>query len=124
MTDLPRHAAEPISCQQYRAVLAVGEAILSHRDLQALFHDLAGRLHGAVRFDHLILVLHDDAQNMMRLHVLETSEPTGPRPGMLVPVHETPSGLVWQSQQPVIIANVEEEERWPRLRDDVYRPFG
>jgi hypothetical protein len=31
--------------QRYRALLAVSEAIVSHRDLSALFHELAGRLH-------------------------------------------------------------------------------
>src|SRR5579872_4428514 len=30
---------------QYRALLAVSKAILSHRDLSVLFHDLASQLH-------------------------------------------------------------------------------
>ena len=60
----------------YRALLAVSEAIVSHRDLPALFHDLAGRLQQVVRFDYLALVLHEAATNTMRLHVLEPSEPT------------------------------------------------
>ena len=33
------------SGEPYRALLAVSEAIVSHRDLSALFHELAGRLH-------------------------------------------------------------------------------
>src|SRR5438034_4470846 len=112
------------SCQQYRALLAVAEVIISHRDLHALFHDLAGRLHQVVRFDYLLLVLHDDARDTMRLHVLETSEPTSAQAGMLTPVHESPAGLVWQTQQPLLIPNLEEESRWPRLREQVFRPHG
>ena len=46
---------------RYRALLAVSEAIVSHRDLAALFHELAGRLHQVVRFDYLALVLHEAA---------------------------------------------------------------
>lgn len=69
---------------QYRALLAVAEAIVSHRDLPALFHDLAGRLHRVVRFDYLILVLHDAANNIIRLHVLETDDPTSPKPGVTI----------------------------------------
>ena len=65
---------------QYRALLAVSEAIVAHHDLSALFHELAGRLHQVVQFDFLALVLHEEASNTMRLHVLETSEPSGPRP--------------------------------------------
>ena len=30
------------TCQQYQALLAVAEAIVAHRDLNALIHDLAG----------------------------------------------------------------------------------
>src|SRR5438552_1517737 len=59
------------SCQQYQALLAVAEAIISHRDLKALFHDLADRLRQVVHFDYLILVLHDGANDTMRRHILE-----------------------------------------------------
>ena len=90
------------SSDPYRALLAVSEAIVSHRDLSALFHELAGRLHQVVRFDYLALVLHEAASNTMRLHVLEASEPT-PLPVVLVlPVEDDPAGLVWQTQQPLI----------------------
>jgi hypothetical protein len=50
----------------YRTLLAVAEAIVSHRDLQALFHDLAGRLQQVVRFDYLALLLHEAASDMLR----------------------------------------------------------
>jgi hypothetical protein len=59
--------------EPYRALLAVSEAIASHRDLPALFHELAGRLHHVVRFDYLALVLHEAATSTMRLHVLGAS---------------------------------------------------
>jgi hypothetical protein len=39
------HSAEP----RFRALLTVSEAIVSHRDLSALFHELAGRFHLVVR---------------------------------------------------------------------------
>jgi formate hydrogenlyase transcriptional activator len=99
---------------RYRALLAVSEAIVSHRDLAALFHELAGRLHQVIRFDYLALLLHEAACNVMRLHVLE---PPGPAQlsGPCFPIEEVPAGLVWQTQQPVIIANVTEQARWPRL---------
>jgi formate hydrogenlyase transcriptional activator len=43
---------------------------------------------------------------------------------LLNPIEEAPSGLVWQTQQPLIITNAEEEGRWPRLREQLYRPYG
>ncbi len=54
---------------KYQALLAVSEAIVSHRDLPAVFHELAGRLHQVVRFDYLGLALHDATNNTMRPHV-------------------------------------------------------
>src|SRR5438045_117329 len=102
--------------EPYRTLPAVSEAILAHRDLPALFHELAGRLRLVVRFDYLALVLHEAAGNTLRLHVLEPAEPTMPSPGMNVPV-ESPAGLVWQTQQPLIISNVAEHRRWPGLAE-------
>jgi formate hydrogenlyase transcriptional activator len=124
MGDLQHNKPEPSSGQGCRTLLGVAEAIVSHRDLQVLFHDLAGRLRQVVRFDYLLLVLHDDARDDMRLHVLETSEPTSVQSGMHTPVHETPAGLVWQTQQPLLIPDVGQERRWPRLFEQVIRPHG
>ena len=108
---------------RYRALLAVSEAIVSHRDLSALFHELAGRLHQVVRFDYLALVLHEAATNTMRLHVLETSEPIPHQPVLVLPVEDDPAGLVWQTQQPLITSSVAELRRWPRLLERV-QPYG
>src|SRR2546426_10564276 len=94
--------------------LAVSAAIVAHRDLGALFHELADRLHQVVRFDLLVCVLHDATSNTMRLHVLENTEPIpgeAPRP---VSVEEDPAGVVFQTQHPLIISNVAEENRWPQ----------
>jgi formate hydrogenlyase transcriptional activator len=115
-TLLENGAAEDtsaISCQQYRALLTVTEAIISHRDLPALFHDLADRLHGVVRFDYLVLVLHDGASNTMRRHLLEPSAPIDAP--SITPIDDGPAGWVWRTQQPLIIANLAAETRWPRI---------
>jgi len=104
-------------------LLAVSEAIASHRDLPALFHELAGRLHHVVRFDSLALVLHEAVTNTMRPHVLGSSEPTPYIPAIVLPVEDDPAGLVWQIQQPLIISSVAEESRWPRFLERV-QPHG
>src|SRR6202035_2716393 len=104
----------------HRALLAVSEAIASHRDLSALFHELAGRLQQVVRFDYLGLYLHQAEGNAMRLHVLE---PSGPPMPSALPVQETPAGLVWQTQQPLILSNLAEGERWPTFQERA-RPHG
>src|SRR5580704_9520718 len=105
---------------RYRALLAVSEAIVSHRDLSALFHELAGRLQQVVRFDFLGLYLHQAEGNILRLHVLE---PPVASVSVSLPLGETPAGLVWQTQQPFILSNLAEDQRWPRLQERA-RPYG
>src|ERR1700719_4733084 len=123
MRESLRNGQEMSSCERYRTLLAVSEAIVSHRDLHALFHDLAGRLHQVVRFDYLACVLHDATSNTMRLHVLETTEPIPAQDSSASPVEEDPAGIVWQTQHALIVSNVAEESRWPRLPERA-KPFG
>jgi formate hydrogenlyase transcriptional activator len=96
-------------------LLEVSESIASHRDLNALFHDLSGRLNRIVRFDFLTLTLHNPAQNTMRLHVLETDEPASGDVGLESPIDESMSGWVWQNQRPLVIPDLNLESRYPRL---------
>src|SRR5437867_11585749 len=109
------------SRRQLEALLEVREAIGRRTDHPALFHDLAGRLHSVIEFDFLPLVLHDPVRNVMRLHILESRVPTEKVTGMESPIEGHPSGWVWQTQQPLVINDVDEETRFPdfmrRLRD-------
>ncbi|HVS88694.1 MAG TPA: sigma 54-interacting transcriptional regulator [Candidatus Acidoferrum sp.] len=115
------------SRRQLEALLEVSEAIAQQRDLPALFHDLAERLHSVVEFDFLALVLHDPARNVMRLHILETRHPTDTKTGNETPVDGHPSGWVWQTQQPFVVSDTEQESRFPdfmqRLREYGVRSF-
>src|SRR5881227_1484354 len=79
--EVPRTSPLEHSRHQLEALLEVSEAIAQQRDLPALFHDLAVRLHSVIDFDFLSLVLHDAAKNVMRLHILETHLPNAKRVG-------------------------------------------
>src|SRR5260221_643925 len=95
------------SRRQLEALLEVSEAIAQQRDLPALFHDLAARLHTVIDFDFLTLVLHDPAKNVMRLHVLETRIPSEKPTGSESAVEGHPSGWVWQTQQPFVFSDID-----------------
>jgi formate hydrogenlyase transcriptional activator len=123
MTATPVDGQATGTGDRYRALLAVSEAIVSHRDLSALFHELTSRLQQVVRFDYLALLLHEAVGNTLRLHVLEPGGPTLPVPPRSLPVGETPPGLVWQTQQPLIVPSMAEENRWPQFKEYA-RPFG
>src|ERR1700740_615336 len=100
--------------RQLEALLEVSEAIAQQRDLPVLFHELATRLHTVIDFEFLSLVLHDPARNVMRLHILETRGHTASKPtGSETPIEGHPSGWVWQTQQPFVVSDTEEEKRFP-----------
>ncbi|MGA2574654.1 MAG: sigma 54-interacting transcriptional regulator [Bryobacteraceae bacterium] len=110
--DQPLDSAAAVD--SYRALLDVAESISQNRDLPALFEDLAQRLHGVVRFDYLNLVLHVPERNTMRLRVLTSARPTDAS-FWETPVDETPSGLVWQTQRPLVIHDIDQETRYPKI---------
>jgi formate hydrogenlyase transcriptional activator len=100
----------------YQVLLEVAESIASHRDLKELFHDLATRLHRVVQFDYLNLILHDKVRNVMRLHILETSRPTIIQEGFEMPAEWSAAGHVFETQQPLVISDLERDERFPQMR--------
>ncbi len=108
---------------RYRALLGVSEAIVSHRDLSALFHELAGQLVRVAHYDALCVVLHDAATDTMRLHVMETGEPIAPGFEIVLRPEDDPAGLVWQTQEPLITSDVAELRRWPGFLERV-EPYG
>src|SRR6266571_5661250 len=111
--EVPRTSPLEHSRRQLEALLEVSEAIAQQRDLPALFHGLAARLHSVIDFDFLTLVLHDPVKNVMRLHILETRIPSEKLTGSEVPIEDSPSGWVWQTQQPYVISDLEQETRFP-----------
>ena len=115
MPELLRDGQALLTREQYRALLDVAEVIAAHRDLGELFQDLAQRLPRIVPFDYINLVLHDPARNVMRLHLLITPEPSTIRPGLELSVDGSPGGLVWKTQQSLMVADVAQESRFPRL---------
>jgi FOG: GAF domain len=98
-----------------RLLLEVSESIASHRDLSELFHDLAQRLPHIVPFDYINIVLHEPTREVMRLWLLVTSQPSTIRPGLELLVDESPGGLVWKTQQPLIVNDIMQERRFPKL---------
>jgi formate hydrogenlyase transcriptional activator len=111
MTDEAHNAPADSTVRRYQLLFEVSEAISLYGDLPALFHDLAARLHRVANFQFLWLVLHDPVRNTMLLHILETGTQTN------IDVFErtiekSPAGLVWRTQQSLIVPNVGEESRF------------
>ena len=108
--------------KKYLTLLELSKAIASHRDLTGLFHDLACRLQKLVDFSHLGVLLYDAKRNVMRLHLVETCEPSEPQKSLEVPMEGSIAGWVWQHQEPAIIRDLEHEHRFPYAKILLERP--
>src|SRR5438105_258903 len=104
----------------HRILLDVSHAIASHRDLKSLLGDLAGLLRRVARFDRLAIVLHDPERDRMRLHTLVSSEPTF-MTDMDLPLAESPAGLVWRTQEPLIVRSIDAETRFRAVTEVLRR---
>ena len=114
MDTFPTSPCETLA-ERYQALLEVAEAISVHRDLHELFRDLAQRLPRVVHVNFVALSLHDPVRNTMRLHAIQANVPADLVGGHEGPVEESPAGLVWQTQKPIIVPNLAEERRWPKV---------
>jgi formate hydrogenlyase transcriptional activator len=113
--------------ERYRTLLEVAEAISVHRDLHELFRDLARRLPRVVPVNFVALSLHDPARNIMRLHTIQANVPADLIGGHEELIDDTPAGSVWQTQQPILVPDLDEERRWPqvtgRMKEDGTNSF-
>ena len=123
------HPASPCEtlAERYQSLLEVAEAISVHRDLHVLFRDLAQRLPRVVHVNFIALTLHDPDRNTMRLHTIQANVPADLVGGHESQVEESPAGLVWQTQQSILVPDLAEERRWPtvigRMQEDGANSF-
>ena len=108
--------------KKYLTLLELSKAIASYRELPELFHDLACRLQSLFDFSHLGVLLHDTSRNAMRLHLLETCDPTQWQAPTEVPMEGSIAGWVWQNQEPVVVRDLQLEDRFPIARTLLNHP--
>ncbi|MGQ0557226.1 MAG: sigma-54-dependent Fis family transcriptional regulator [Nitrospiraceae bacterium] len=101
--------------EQYRALLEVSESITAHHDLTELFRALAQRLPRVVHVNFIILTLHDPERGIIRVHTIQANVPADLVGGHEGPVEESPAGLVWQTQESILIPDLAKEHRWPKV---------
>jgi len=114
---MEKYSASPCEtlAERYEALLEVAEAISAYRDIDELFRDLAQRLPRVVHVNFVALSLHDPARNTMRLHTIQANVAADLVGGHEGPVEESPAGLVWQTQQPILVPDLTAEHRWPKV---------
>ena len=99
--------------EQYLTLLGLAKAISSHRNVPDLFRDLACRLQDLFKFRDIGVMLHDETRNVMRLYVLEACEDLLREPVTEVPIDGSIAGWVWQNQEPVVVSDLTNDNRFP-----------
>ena len=91
-------------------LLGTANLLVRHNPLPELFLKLAKSLHLITRFEVAGCCLHNAAKNVMQLHVWEGAQFVHP-PAEL-PLEDTTAGWVWQHQEPLVFADVQQESRF------------
>ena len=101
------------SSQRYEALLNLADVLVHHGTLPELSVGLASGLHQIIHFQLLGFCLHDAAGDLMRPTVgecsVEVSLPTE------LPLQDAPGGWVWQHQEPMVLVDLRQDERFPRV---------
>lgn len=94
-------------------LLKMVDLMVHHRNLPELFVAMAEQLRDVAADEIINFSLHDPRRNVMRLHVLEGNDLT--RPPIEVPVADSPGGIAWQTQRPLVVLDVNIEPRFPSI---------
>ncbi len=107
----------------YQALLEVSKAISQRGDLSELLRDLARCLPRVIPFDSIVIMLYDPVRDVMRVLALETELPVRVSPNREIPVKDSPSGWVWQHQQPLIVTDDHDDIRFVQVKQTL-REYG
>ncbi len=122
---LDSHFGPDAELRRYEALLEMADLIVNYHDLPELFLAMAEGLCQVVGADAAHFSLHDPINHVMRLYLWQGSE-MSPLP-QEVAVDASPSGWVWQRQEPLAVNDLGSEARFPlvlnRLREQGLKSY-
>jgi formate hydrogenlyase transcriptional activator len=98
--------------QRYEALFRIFEALSSCREPEELSRTLAARLHQVIAFDHLDMLVFRENSKDIEWHLWGEGQIAFPD----IPVEETSSWHVYNTQEPCHIADWDADSRFPRLK--------
>jgi formate hydrogenlyase transcriptional activator len=103
----------PAEIDDNKLLLDVADLMVHHRNLPELFAAMGRRLAKVAATEFTNLWVHDPTRSVMRMHVLEGKDLV--RAQINVPVADSPGGIAWQTQQPLVVPDVNAETRFLSL---------
>ena len=109
-----RLSSVPEIYEQYQALLRIAEALASQQTLPDLLRELRVQLREVVPYNGVIVLLYDEARDLMREYLLESE--LGLTNGLPreLPAEGTPGGWVCHTQEPFFVSDTLQE---PRFRE-------
>jgi formate hydrogenlyase transcriptional activator len=118
MTDEPAGTG---AAERYRTLLEINNALVSNLTRDALFGALARALRRVLPFDRTAIFLHDEARDVLRLFIVESSLPSSYfAVGFEVAPRSSHVGRVFEQQQPLVRRDLALEREYP-AEDMAYR---
>jgi formate hydrogenlyase transcriptional activator len=118
-SSAPGLLASPVG-ERPGVLLAVAQAIAAHTDLGALLRDLAAALHGHLPAGYLSFALIEPDHRSAKLQFLEpvggVAPPDPADTPTELPAAESPTALVWKTQEPLWLDLDGGDARFPVLR--------
>jgi formate hydrogenlyase transcriptional activator len=107
---IPRsHFGSGSDLERYETLLQMTDILVRHRGLKDLFPDVSERLRSVTSFDFIAFTFHDPATAQMRVCFRQGPDTF---PDRKLSLNESPSGWVWQNQQPLAIPDTTAESRF------------
>ncbi len=107
---LESQAASDGELRRLEALLQLAAVTIRHHEVGELFLGLSETLHKFTAFEVAGVCLHDPLKNTLSLRVWEGGQ-MGDAPVEL-PMEDTTAGWVWENQQPLAFADVQNEQRF------------
>lgn len=114
--------SNPNTDRIYKTLLDVSEAISKCRDLHDLFRHLAKLLPPIVGVDFIGFSLYDPQRNVLKDFLIQANVPADILGGMEASLDSHPCGTVFQTQEPILVADILQDKRYPeafsRMHED------
>src|ERR1700676_5572942 len=119
VTDASRLSA----ATRFESLVAVSNAIGTHRDPQDLFGALVRELHRVVRFDYVGVFVRDEKSNTFQLHCVDAETEAVIPPDPELAIEESDAWWVYQNQEPLVTSIETHDARFSKFQE-ILKKYG
>jgi formate hydrogenlyase transcriptional activator len=107
--------SQNLPSERYEALIRVSQAIRAHHDPETLFRAMAKELRRVVRFDGIVVARYDQTSDEVVWSACEICGQDESVNAPHLPAAESIEKFVYDRQEPVVIPDLAQETRFPRM---------